>query len=202
MTHVERFSKPISEIVQEAEKALRISKFSPHEADTSQVPFFIASIEKEVTLQTLEMESTPEYRTEVNQLADKVNWSPLLRYIYLLLGSRDREFTYRGFTFLSLKKILDRQEEYTKAIQPRISDLALKYHGMGWVYLLALDTVTGKYFIRMDGGSSGWDRDANWKFYKNYDPLSRPDSLLEQDFIFQGETSEEIKVQEEKVIHS
>lgn len=160
------------------------STFSVKDADSSQEPFFQFNPDKQANYDKMCMEKDPEHYRLVDTISKENNWTPLLKYIYVLLGASDREFTYRGFIFLSLHKIQERQKIYQDAGQSQICDLAIKYHGMGWVHVLSLDQKSGSYFVRMDGGSSDWDRDANWKFFKNYSPSSRPETLIHQNEIF------------------
>lgn len=167
-----------------AEEILKNAQFNRSGADITQTPFFQADIDADVNLESLYEHSTSEYQQQVETLASQNNWSLQLKYIYLLVGSADREFTYRGFTFFSLNKILERTQYYQRQGQNYLCDLALQYEGMGWVYVLTLDRESGNYFIRMDGGANGYDRDANAKFFQTYRPSSRSDTLLKENKIF------------------
>lgn len=180
---------------------LEKSEFSVAGADTSQVPFFINDSDKEVSLSDLEKESTPEYRSLVSNLASKWKFTPHLKHLYLLLCTSNREFTYRGFTFFSLDKIISRLDEYEANDQHCICDIALRYEGMGWVEVLALDTESGKYFVRLDGGSNGYDRQFNWDYYKTYRPSSRPETLIDESLIFDTSCSEDIVVEAAKMVN-
>ena len=179
-----RAKSNMTQKLQRVEAILRQADFSPIGADTCQVPFFVKSIDQEVTLDVLNRESTPQYREEVDQMATRYNFSPLLKYLYLMLGNGQREFTYRGLIFHSFERVKERQAAYAKEGQDNICDLAIAYHGMGWVYALALDTESQKYFVRMDGGSNGYDRDFNWEYYKGYRPSSKPDTLFDESKVF------------------
>ena len=46
-------------------------------------------------------------------------------------------------------------------------DLGIMYAGMGWYYVISIDKDTKKYFVRIDGGSNGYDVEDNEKFFKN-----------------------------------
>lgn len=169
-----------------AEEILKNAQFTRQGADITQVPFFQADIDTQVNLETLENNSTLEYRNQVEDIANRNNWSLQLKYIYLLVGTADREFTYRGFTFFSLNKILEREQHYQRVQQNYLCDLALQYEGMGWVYVLTLDRESGQYFVRMDGGSNGYDRLNNERFFQAYRPSSRKETLIKEHEIFNG----------------
>ena len=179
-THLQRMTTNLKL----AEDVMIHSTFSVQDADSSQEPFFQFHPDTSVDYEKLCLEKNPEHYRLVDSVSKDNGWPVLLKYVYILLGAGNREFTYRGFTFLSLQKIQERQKIYHDVGQDKICDLAIKYHGMGWVHVLSLDRESGQYFVRMDGGSSDWDRDANWKFFKNYSPSSRPETLIHQNEIF------------------
>lgn len=83
--------------------------------------------------------------------------------IYSVVDSLDRELTLFTFcndiSFLSLSHILKQS--------PKFIDLCLLHVGMGHVILLSWDPVTKQTFFRHDGGSSGIDREYNFKRYNS-----------------------------------
>jgi hypothetical protein len=52
----------------------------------------------------------------------------------------------------------------------RSLDIAYIYHGMGYIIVASVDIQTGKMYLRMDGGSNGWDAELNYQFASNYQP--------------------------------
>lgn len=42
-------------------------------------------------------------------------------------------------------------------------DFAMTYEGLGWALVASIDLTNGQVFIRLDGGSNGYDVDANLK---------------------------------------
>lgn len=46
-------------------------------------------------------------------------------------------------------------------------DLGIMYGGMGWYYAISIDKNTKRYFVRLDGGSNGYDVEDNEKYFKN-----------------------------------
>ena len=202
LTMCDRQRMNMIQSLKKAQGILNESNFSIKGADTSQVPFFINSIDKDITIDDLDRETTPEYRGQIREFANLWKFPLLIRNLYLMLGSTDREFVFRGFTFFSFKKILERQKEYCKHNNDNICDLALSYDGMGWVYVLALDTVSGKYFVRSDGGSNDYDRQFNWEYYRNYVPSSKPDTLITEQEFFNPNTPEPYSVPQEKLVRT
>tara|TARA_B100000674_G_C37949854_1_gene966713 strand:- start:984 stop:1658 length:675 start_codon:yes stop_codon:yes gene_type:complete len=71
------------------------------------------------------------------------------------------------FTLFSLNEIIDRSENYKYFL-----DIGMKYAGMGHVLILSYEPYVQQFFFRNDGGSNGYDCEANYKFYSNFKPLS------------------------------
>lgn len=94
---------------------------------------------------------------------NKLKFPFLLKNIYKILGSSEREFSYQNFSFSSLNNIIERAKAYEKDGQSHFCDIGLCYHGMGWVIILTLNRTNGTLFLRLDGGSNGWDRDLNYR---------------------------------------
>lgn len=179
--------------LQTAEAILKQAEFSPKGSDTCQVPFFVKSTDEEVTLESIAKESTPQYRAEVEQMANTYNFTSLLKYLYLMVGNGQREFVYRGLIFHSFERVKTRQEAYQKVGQDKIFDLAIAYEGMGWVYVLGFDTESQKYFVRLDGGSNSYDRDYNWQYFKSYVPSTKPNTLFPEERIFDPNVTTEVQ---------
>jgi len=70
-----------------------------------------------------------------------------------------------SFEFLSLEKLIETKDIYWQHNQRRFLDIAMAYAGMGWFYVVAWDRITRKFFLRMDGGSNGWDRESNFGYF-------------------------------------
>lgn len=87
-----------------------------------------------------------------------------LRIMYSCVG-KDKEVTINNFTFLKLSKIEQFKNQY-----PTFIDVAVKYGGMGHVIVVAVYDL--KVFLRIDGGSNGYDRASNKKKYTNYVPTN------------------------------
>lgn len=75
----------------------------------------------------------------------------------------DIEFSNGIWTFLSELEIKERYEEMCKTGQLDIMDVAISYSGMGHVVVLSVYPETMMVFEMMDGGSNGYEREANVK---------------------------------------
>ena len=108
-----------------------------------------------------------EFKHENKDLSDcpVLGKLPLeLRIMYSCVG-KDTEVTINGFTFLKLSKIEKFKNQY-----PTFVDVAVKYMGMGHVLVVAIYNNT--VFLRIDGGSNGYDREHNRNKYTNYVPTN------------------------------
>lgn len=96
---------------------------------------------------------------------NKFNFPMKLKLFWLILGNVNDEIKTPEFTIMDLKKIESQKDTYSGFI-----DIGVRYAGMGHVIVLSLDMESGKLFLRMDGGSNGFDREDNWRFYQNKKP--------------------------------
>ncbi len=109
------------------------------------------------------------------------NFPMKLKMFWLILGNPDDEIKTQGFTFMSLNQIVKDKNNYDSFL-----DLAIQYAGMGHVIVLSIDKTTGKLFIRRDGGSNGFERQAYYQYYKNKTPYEDfQDKLMDMDQIFE-----------------
>ena len=58
----------------------------------------------------------------------------------------------------------------------------MQYYGLGHVKVLTLCRETGLLFIRIDGGSNGYDRDTNYHNFMNLEKMEENVFTME-DFI-------------------
>ena len=71
---------------------------------------------------------------------------------------------------MSLDKAMRIYKEYKENGQDRIFDIAYIYAGMGHIIILSCDLKTHNLFYHSGGGSSGWDRELNFKKTITMDP--------------------------------
>jgi hypothetical protein len=122
-------------------------------------PFFFSSTTEE-----------KKYNETQNPILDSdretFNYLPTeLRVLYSRIGSNNEYMHTSGFVFFKLDEIKRRSKNHSHFL-----DVAIAYAGMGWVHVLAYHKDSNKYFVRMDGGSNGYDREDNYNKYKEYIP--------------------------------
>lgn len=83
--------------------------------------------------------------------------------IYKKIGS-DHEIKSGRYTIMCLDELI------SKDFYKNFIYIGHTYYGMGHIKCIGLDKNTGKLFIRMDGGSNGYDREYNHKSNLQYDP--------------------------------
>lgn len=162
---------------------LQNSQFSMKDTSALQTPFFEALNDREFT--------KDDINTNIKECIDIINNNKIildineklklpntLIYMYCLLDSLHREITYKTFVFMSFSEIKERYDMYIKNNQKKICDIAFTYIGMGHIIIIAYDILNNKFFFRYDGGSNNFDRDTNWEFIKNFDPLTTPISNM------------------------
>jgi len=121
-------------------------------------PFFISNAKNGISIKDLD-------NTMCKILdKDKKILHPEILKLYEII-SYDKEYQFKLYSFMSLNEIIKRKDNYT-----HFYDLALKYHGLGHILLISYYPPSEKFFFRMDGGSNGWDREAYYNKYKNYNP--------------------------------
>ena len=152
---------------------LRDATIGQEDHDSCTQPFFMGSHDK--TFDPSQIVEDSAYTQRVHRLADRVQLPSLLRYVYVLLGSPTREFTHKGWTWLSLDKVEKHLEALGTEGQNKVCDVAIQYIGMGHIYVLSIDTETGNAFRRNDGGGNGYERTDHWNFIKAFDPSTKPE---------------------------
>lgn len=88
-----------------------------------------------------------------------------LTYLYLGLKNQEDSIIYQDFTFLNLNSINKYAKEMRQDDQEEYIDIAVSYIGMGHYWVVSWHKDQRKYFIRMDGGSNGYDAKDNYERY-------------------------------------
>lgn len=106
--------------------------------------------------------------------------------IYSKLNNEDTDIKIGNFIVYSpneVKKHMDYYQIY--GITPGFIDVGMVYHGMGHYAVLSYDPHLNKFFFRMDGGSNGYERCNNEKYYyglvTNYDTDKKTTQVPEFD---------------------
>lgn len=97
-----------------------------------------------------------------------------LQQLYFCVNDINTEIKIKDWTFLTLKKMMERSKLYEN-----ILDIATSYMDMGHIYVLSYDTKNHTFFIRHDGGSNGYDREYYFNHYKTLDT-----DIINQDMIY------------------
>ena len=138
---------------------LKDSYISSDNYDSTQMPFFRRdndSKEYEMDYQSIE-----EIPTSLNQS---------IQMMYRIIGNPTIEVYKGDWTIMSLNKAMKVYKEYKENGQERIFDIAYIYAGMGHIIILSCDLKTHNLFYHSGGGSSGWDRELNFKRTITMDP--------------------------------
>lgn len=85
-----------------------------------------------------------------------------LEQIYMKYDDRTEFVTKFGWTFLSETEMKTRYEHFKTHGQSRMTDLAIKYGGMGHIAVLVFDPESKLVFTDTDGGSNDFDRMHNF----------------------------------------
>lgn len=163
-----------------------LSEFSLNVKGTSVFnhPFLIPCNDKKINITN----SNSVILNKMSEIADKYNLPLEFNILYSSIEDMDSEISNNHITFLSLNKILS-NEKHFQSNNNTFIDIAIKYAGLGYIYVLAYDTIYKKTFIRLDGGLNGYDVKFNNDYYSGlvkrndryFDVYNQSDKLF--DFI-------------------
>lgn len=138
-----------------------LSEFSLNVKGTSVFnnPFLIPCNDKKINITN----GNSVILNKMSEIADKYNLPLEFNMLYSSIEDMDSEISNNYITFLSLNKILS-SEKHFQSNNNTFIDIAIKYAGLGYIYVLAYDVINRKTFIRLDGGSNGYDV----KFFNDY----------------------------------
>ena len=146
-------------------------------------PFFLFSDADEGIETTMMLASLKE---EDMCFLLQLNLPAILKNVYQILGSSKREFRYKGYTIFSLDQIKKTCEVYEGDGQYKFCDIGMMYYGKGHMKVITLCRETGLLFIRIVGGSYGYDRDTNYHKFITLDKMENNLFTMEE-FIKAGE---------------
>jgi len=136
---------------------LKEAKISTDKHDSTQEPFFLKGENQDFEIDFQKIGDVPE----------GLNYS--IKLLFEIIGSPDKEIYLGPWTILSFNKCMEDYKQYCKDGQSSVFDIAFMYLGMGHVKILSCDLYTHLLFYRRDGGSNGWDREANYQDLLKYD---------------------------------
>ena len=135
-------------------KILEKSNVSCNDYDSTKQPFF--SSDSSQNKFTINFQSLSNYN-----IPETLNRNIIL--IYKILGDPDKEIYIGEWTIMSLKKSLSIYQDFCNNGQNNVFDIGYRYIGLGHIELISCDLKTHLLFYRRDGGSNGYDREANYK---------------------------------------
>ena len=147
--HIEEKKKQINTILE----LLKKSKTSREDYKSSIEPFFNNDINQKDFEQNFK--SIPE-------LPDALNRH--VKLIFEITGDPDIEIYINGWTIMSLNQCLERYQQLCKDNPENVVfDFGFRYMGMGHVQMISCNLYNHLLFYHNDGGSNGWEREANYK---------------------------------------
>ena len=152
-----KFVKIKTEQINNILKLLEDAKYSSEKHDSTVEPFFKG---KPIEKFKVDNKDLPKFPDKLNRH---------IKLLYELIGNPEIEIYIKGWTILSLNRALELYNQLCKDGQKNVFDIAFQYYGMGHIKVLSCDLENHLLFYRMDGGSSGWDREDNYKKILNYD---------------------------------
>ena len=135
---------------------LEKSKISEEGYESSEQPFFMNGKSEDFKI---------NYKY-IPDLPDSLNRH--FKMLYQVVGDPEREVYIDGWTIMSLNEAMTQYKEYCSKGQKNVFNIGYRYAGMGHVEMLSCNLYNHLLFIRMDGGSNGWDREYNYKKVINF----------------------------------
>ena len=130
---------------------LENAKMSQKNYESSREPFFLMNQANDYQDN---YESIPELPEALNRH---------FKLLYEIVGNPEVEIYIGEWTLMSLNEALEKYKQYCSDGQSTIFDIGFRYLGMGHIEVLSCNLYNHLLFYRRDGGSNGWDREANYK---------------------------------------
>ena len=146
---IDKTKKVIEKILSVLNKA----KISTDKYNSTQQPFFCQNIEGNFEIKY-------NINDHFKKIPSDLNRNIIL--IYNIFGSPSQEIYLGDWTILSLEESLKQYNDYCHQGQNKVFNVAYRYLGMGHVEVLSCDLDSHLLFYRRDGGSNGYDREANF----------------------------------------
>ena len=145
------FIKEKTEQIKKIHKVLKNSKLSSDNHQSSNKPFFMSDRASNFKIG---YKSIPELPNKLNR-----NFKTL----YEVIGDPKKEVYINEWTIMSLDESLKRYKELCSNNQKNVFDIGYRYLGMGHIEMLSCNLYNHLLFCRRDGGSSGIEREYNYK---------------------------------------
>jgi hypothetical protein len=145
------FVKQKTEQIEKIHKILKNSKLSEDNHQSTTEPFFMSNRASDFKIG---YKSIPELPNNLNR-----NFKTL----YEVIGDPKKEVYINEWTIMSLDESLKRYKELCSNNQKNVFDIGYRYLGMGHIEMLSCNLYNHLLFYRNDGGSSGIEREYNYK---------------------------------------
>jgi hypothetical protein len=150
----------IGKIIQVLNKAT----FSTTDYDSTQQPFFSSDSKKNTFDFPSDIQSViNNIPISFNDYVIPTSLNRNIIFLYQLINKPKSEVYLGDWTILSLEEALRNYNNYCKDGQNNVFDIGFKYRGMGHITLISCDLKSHLLFYRNDGGSNGYDREANYQ---------------------------------------
>ena len=156
---MDKYMKEKKKQINSVKDLLKSAKVSSEEYDSTMEPFFHKDFN--------ELSFTEDFK-EIPELPDSLNRH--IKLLFQIISNPKLEVYLENWTIMSLDKCLERYNNLCDNSQELVFDFAFQYAGMGHIEMLSCDLTNHLLFKRMDGGSNGWDREANYNELLNYKP--------------------------------
>ena len=141
--------------IQKIINVLQKSKLSENNYNSIKVPFF-----KQNDIYNFNISNNSNNINE-EKLPKKLNNN--IKLIYKILNNPDKEIYLNEWIIMSMNNALNIYNDYCENGQKNVFDIGYKYEGMGHVSVISCDLNSHLLFLRPDGGSNGYDRQANFE---------------------------------------
>ena len=152
-----KFAEQKKQHVQNLLKFLEEAQISNPNHDSTKEPFFRGGDRASFLMDNKDL---PKFPDTLNRH---------IKILYEIIGNPDVEVYLREWTIFSLNRAMETYNQFCKDGQESVFDIAFQYYGLGHIKILSCDLDNHLLFYRMDGGSNGWDREANYQKIINYD---------------------------------
>lgn len=149
--------KQKTEQIRKVHDILKNAKLSKDDYNSSDQPFFM-------------QEHTEDFKIghiTIPELPEGLNRN--FKTFYEFVGNPKKEVYIGQWTIMSLDEAMKRYNDLCDKDQKTVFDIGYRYLGMGHIEVLSCNLYNHLLFFRRDGGSSGFDREYNYKQLINFD---------------------------------
>ena len=146
-----KFISQKTEQIRKVNNILKNARLSEDNHKSTSEPFFIGSKSQDFEIG----------HNTIPELPDNLNRN--FKTFYEIVGNPKKEVYINEWTIMSLDESLKRYKELCNNSQKNVFDIGYRYLGMGHIEMLSCNLYNHLLFYRNDGGSSGIEREYNYK---------------------------------------